>query len=378
MVTFLYFLVISKGELVMQTEVICIIEGGLTGDKSRVVNYARTLAANLEKDGDKRFARRINSVLANKKFSVASLDGFSSKPVDQESRMDIVDVEEVLPDDDFVFSPFLQEETDEFVALHDQREKLLQAGMEPQNRLLLYGPPGCGKTSLARYIAAETSLPLVTARLDGLVSSLLGSTAKNIRKIFDYAARQECVLFLDEFDVVAKRRDDENELGELKRVVNSLIQNVDAFPLGSILIAATNHHELLDPAVWRRFNKVIEVPLPTQREIALYVERFVRPRMTEKLTKRYLTAFAGLSYSDLSTVANNAYARAIINGREGISNFDMVHETYMLRNHGIGDENEYLRYLISSGCTQQAIVDNTNIPRRTIQQVPKQIRSEVK
>ena len=97
----------------MQTEVIRIIEGGLTGDKSRVVNYARTLASNLEKEGDARFARRINSVLANKKFAVASLDGLSSKPIDQESRMDMVDVEMVLPDDvDLVLSDFLSEELD--------------------------------------------------------------------------------------------------------------------------------------------------------------------------------------------------------------------------------------------------------------------------
>lgn len=363
----------------MQTEVIRIIEGGLAGDKSRVANYARTLAANLEKDGDTRFARRINSVLANKKYSVASLDGLSSKPVDQESRLDMVDVEMVLPDDvSLILNDFITRELAEFIALHEHRESLLQAGMDPQNRLLLYGPPGCGKTSIARYVAASTALPLVTARLDGLVSSMLGSTAKNIRKVFDYAARQECVLFLDEFDVVAKRRDDENELGELKRVVNSLLQNIDAFPSGSILIAATNHHELLDSAVWRRFNKVIEVPLPTRKEISRYVEKFIAPRMSEKLTSRYLSAFEGLSYSGMATAANNAFARALIDGRQGITSFDMVHETYVLRNHGIENEDDYLRYLIEHGCTLSSINENTGIPRRTIQELSKHVRAEVK
>ena len=372
-------MVILKEKDVMQTEVIRIIEGGLTGDKSRVINYARTLASNLEREGNTGFARRINSVLANKKFAVASLDGLSSKPVDQESRMDMVDVEMVLPSDvNLVLSDFLYKELDEFVALHEHRESLLSAGMDPQNCLLLYGPPGCGKTSMARYIAAKTQLPLVTARLDGLVSSLLGSTAKNIRKVFEYAAKQECVLFLDEFDVVAKRRDDENELGELKRVVNSLIQNIDAFPTGSILIAATNHHDLLDPAVWRRFNKVIEVPLPTKRETLQYVEKFIKPRMSEKLTNRYLSALDGLSYSDMATVGNNAYARAVVNGRAGISNFDVVHETYILRNHGVEEEDDYLRYLIEHGCTQKAIAENTSISRRTIQETSKRVRSEVR
>lgn len=363
----------------MQTEVIRIIEGGLTGDKSRVLNYARTLAQNLEKEGEATFARRIHSVLANKRYSTATLDGLSVKPVDQESHTDMVDVEQILIEDvDLVLSDFLQEEIAGFVSMYGHRDRFAKAGMEPQNHLLLYGPPGCGKTSIARYVAAQTKMPLVTARLDGLVSSLLGNTAKNIRKIFDYAARQECVLFLDEFDVVAKRRDDENELGELKRVVNGLIQNIDSFASGSILIAATNHHDLLDPAVWRRFNKVIEVPLPTEKELSLYAGRFIKPRMSEKLTKRYISALVGLSFSDLATVTSNAFCRAVVSGRDGISNFDIVHETYVLKYHGIEDENNYLKYLISHGCTQKAIADNTPIPRRKIQEASKALRSEGK
>ena len=122
---------------------------------------------------------------------------------------------------------------------------------------------------------------MVTARLDGLVSSLLGSTAKNIRKVFDYASKRECILFLDEFDVIAKLRDDKNELGELKRVVNSLLQNIDGFNNDSILIAATNHHELLDPAIWRRFSTIAALEKPLWDEIVRYLNTLLASKSTD-------------------------------------------------------------------------------------------------
>jgi SpoVK/Ycf46/Vps4 family AAA+-type ATPase len=155
---------------------------------------------------------------------------------------------------------------------------------------LMYGPPGTGKSRLARYIAQELGLELYVARLDGLISSFLGSTSKNIRALFDFAAKTPCVLFLDEFDAIAKLRGDSQELGELKRVVNSFIQNLDTLGNQSIVIAATNHQELLDSAIWRRFSYRLALDFPaadlrekmwlafsgdlqfTAREIALLVD----------------------------------------------------------------------------------------------------------
>lgn len=152
------------------------------------------------------------------------------------------------------------------------------------------GPPGTGKSRLARHIANELGLDLYVARLDGLISSFLGSTSKNIRALFDFAAKAPCVLFLDEFDAIAKLRGDTQELGELKRVVNSFIQNLDTLGSHSIVIAATNHQELLDSAVWRRFSYRLALDFPaaelrekmwnafgghlrfTEREIALLVD----------------------------------------------------------------------------------------------------------
>lgn len=360
----------------MQAEVLRIIEGGLTGNKTKVLNYANTLADNLEQSGDARFAKRIRSTIAGKKSSIATLDGLSAKPVDQESRMEIVDVQTVLPEDvDIILSDFLHEEIDGVVGMREKRDVLARHGVDARNYVLLYGPPGCGKTSIARYVAAQTGLPLVTARLDSLVSSLLGSTAKNIRKVFEYAAQQECVLFLDEFDVVAKRRDDQNELGELKRVVNSLLQNIDAFGEGSILIAATNHQDLLDPAVWRRFNKVIEVPLPGRKELEAYVERFIRPRMRMKFKARLYNALEGLTYSDLNTATKNAFYSATLDGsEEGFTGFQLARETYILKEHSLDDVDSYIRYLIEAGCTLREINEGTGISMRKVQAVSHALR----
>lgn len=250
--------------------------------------------------------------------------------------------------------------------------------MEVSNTLLLYGPPGCGKTTVAQYISSVTGLPLVTARLDGLVSSLLGSTAKNIRKIFDYACKRECILFLDEFDVIAKLRDDRNELGELKRVVNSLLQNIDGFNNDSILIAATNHHELLDPAIWRRFSTIVALEKPQRNEIARYLNTLLANKSTdfisnEKKLERIVGAFEGLSYSDIRTIIFNALKTVILSGRENLTTCDVLKPIYLYEKHAVEHEDDFIAFLLNHGVTHKEANENLGIPLRKIQTISKSL-----
>lgn len=356
----------------MYTQIIKIIEGGLIGDKEKVYNYAKMLSENIKKEGDEKLSKKILDVLQSKKNGLVGLDEFNTKPVDQESRMDIVTI--TFPTNNFehyILNSQIEEEIDDFIKIFKYREKMLSLGIDDVSSLLLYGPPGCGKTTLAQYISYKTGLPLVTARLDALVSSLLGSTSKNIRKVFEYASKRECILFLDEFDVIAKVRDDKNELGELKRVVNSLIQNIDQFSSNSLLIAATNHEELLDSAIWRRFSKVISLGGPNKDEIKLMVMsqyKEIKNNFIDnsKRIKNIVDALDGLSHSDIKLIINTTIRKVIIHEKDEITHLDVLKEIYLFRNHNVINEEEFIKFLIQYGALQTEINSIFNIPLRKI------------
>jgi len=363
----------------MYTEIIKIIEGGLSNDKEKVVNYATVLANNLEKQGEVSLAKKIRSTLSQKKGSLTSLDSLSTRPVDSESRMDIVEIS--FPQIDankIILSKYTHEKVFGFIESYNRRDLLLQSGLNTSNTLLLYGPPGCGKTTVAQLISSITGLPLITARLDGLVSSLLGSTAKNIRKIFDYASKRECILFLDEFDVIAKLRDDKNELGELKRVVNSLIQNIDSFSENSILIAATNHQELLDPAIWRRFTSVLTLEKPQKEDIEQLLHVILDGKSTNflfipKKMEHLQNALLGLSHSDINTILLNALRNVVLSNRDCLTNCDVLKEIYLHKNHSICNEDSLIKYFMDNGATHKEINESMQIPLRKIQGISKAI-----
>lgn len=152
-----------------------------------------------------------------------------------------------------------------------QRADVLRAhGLEPRHRLLLTGPPGNGKTSLAESLAYELALPLFVVRYDAIITSYLGDTATRLRRMFDFVRTEPCVLFFDEFDAIGKERGDTHETGEIKRVVTTLLLQLDDLPSYCVLVGATNHPELLDRATWRRFEIKLDLPRPSDEQMTEY------------------------------------------------------------------------------------------------------------
>lgn len=177
--------------------------------------------------------------------------------------------------EDMVLSDVCRKAVEQLIE-EQQRSSLLRAhGLDPRHRLLLVGPPGNGKTSLAEAIAEALAVPFFIVRYEAMIGSYLGETASRLKRVFDYVRTTPCVLFFDEFDAVGKERGDIHETGEIKRVVTSLLMHVDELPSYTVVIAASNHAELLDRAVWRRFQLRLELPAPTHKELTKYFERFL-------------------------------------------------------------------------------------------------------
>lgn len=356
----------------MYSELLKIIEGGIAKDQQKVINYSKVLAQKFKESGDDKIAKKIVNIIESKNTNIASLDSLLTKPFDRESKLETVDV--LLPvesEDSLIFNERIEEEIKDFIISYYNKDKLISLGINFNNNLLLYGPPGTGKTSVAKYISFQLNLPLVIVKLDSLISSMLGSTAKNIRKVFEFASRNPCVLFLDEFDVIAKIRDDKHETGELKRVVNSLIQNIDEFSSNSILIAATNHHQLLDKAIWRRFDKILMLDLPDKNIRLKLIEEFIAildNNLLEDYKKMDILAdlLEGISPAEIKSIINMAIKKSVLNDREKLNFYDVLYEIYLRNNPSVENEEKLLTFLYENGMTQKDIVKYTGLSIRKV------------
>jgi SpoVK/Ycf46/Vps4 family AAA+-type ATPase len=233
--------------------------------------------------------------------SVATSIPSKPQPVDNESRLPLVRVEDpIILDIDPILEPATRELLEQIIQEHKDPSRLHGAGLMPTRTVLFVGVPGVGKTLAARWIARGLGRPLIALDLASVMSSLLGRTGENLRRVLEYAKNVPCVLLLDELDAVAKRRDDATEVGELKRLVTVLLQEIDMWPDGSLLIAATNHSNLLDPAVWRRFETVVEFPLPRKESLIAAIRAYLGGETIVFSTLSTLAdLYQGASFSDV-------------------------------------------------------------------------------
>ena len=216
---------------------------------------------------------------------------------------------------DIVLAPDMQGRLERVIDEFRAQTALARHGLSPKSRLLFVGPPGCGKTLCADILAGELGLDLLHARFDGIVSSYLGETANNLRRVFAYASQQKAVLFFDEFDAVGKRRDDPQEVGELKRVVSSFLQILDAHPRDRMVVAATNHEGMLDDALWRRFDEILYFGRPVHAQLVELIElrlKSVRKRGVD--VDALATEMAGFSYADAERVCLEATKAMLLRG----------------------------------------------------------------
>lgn len=227
-------------------------------------------------------------------------------------------VAEIIPrrgTEDLILPTEAEQAIREMVEEQHRADLLRSHNLEPRNRVLLAGPPGNGKTSLAEAIAYALNAPFLVVRYEAIIGSYLGETAQRIGQVFEYARARQCVLFFDEFDAIGKERGDIHETGEIKRVVSSLLLQIDTLPSYVVVVTASNHPELLDRAVWRRFQIRLELPIPKQGQIEQWFQRFEeRTKQTLGLSPRSLAQrLKGLSFAEVEDFGADVLRRITLN-----------------------------------------------------------------
>jgi ATPase family associated with various cellular activities (AAA) len=297
-------------------DLIELIDAALAADYTRVRRMANGAARALEKDGAVGAAKELRALIKKRGVPLRASGYMESLPVDAKSRLPLVE-EQPWPGNPLFLNEEATRTFHDFLGDVDNIDKLSSKGLASRLALMLSGPPGTGKTLLAGHVAARLNRPFYVVRLDSVISSLLGDTAKNIRTVFDYVPSKNAVLFLDEMDAVAKLRDDRHELGELKRVVNTVIQGLDSLDEHAVVLGATNHPQLLDSAIWRRFPYKIELKTPeTEVRVDMWRYFLFEDKDSEARAEDLAVISNGLSGADIETVALTARRHALLDSRE--------------------------------------------------------------
>lgn len=293
-----------------------LLDASLAADYTRVRRIGGELARRLSEAGEAEMAKRIRSLMRKRGVPLQTSGVAEALPVDAASRLPLIE-EQDWPVTPLFVNEAVRDVLTRFLEDAQNAELLAEQGLPPRLCLMLSGSPGTGKSLLAGHVAAQLRKPFYVARLDSLISSRLGETAKNIRGIFEFVPSCGAVLFLDEMDAIAKLRDDRHELGELKRVVNTVIQGLDSLPDNSIVIAATNHPHLLDPAIWRRFPYKIEIEAPDHDvRAAMWLHFLYEDAPGKEHAADLLAALSeGMNGADIENLALTARRQSVLEKR---------------------------------------------------------------
>jgi MoxR-like ATPase len=294
-----------------------LIEAAMSANYTSVRRIGGQIAKRLAEQNDVEGAKALQSLLRKRGVPLQTSGYAEALPRDAGSRLPLVE-EGQWPSTPIVLGSEAGHRISQFIEDAKHIGLLAEKGVSSRLGLLLYGPPGTGKTLLAGHIAASLKRPFYIARLDSLISSRLGETAKNIRGIFDFVPARNAVLLLDEMDAIAKLRDDRHELGELKRVVNTVLQGLDSLTDDVVTVGATNHPHLLDPAIWRRFPYKVELGLPDEDVRTSLWQHFLFQGADARSEDARLLARVSdaLNGADIENIALAARRRSILGNQE--------------------------------------------------------------
>ena len=303
----------SNGKLLRQ-----LIRSGAEGDPDAFRGVAKQVIAEERQKQHHLLANDLETILYGRSqtpSSPALRNLTATIPEDRERGIPLLSVHEPVRGlEDVVLSPENLSAVKEILREHNREEVLRAHGLRPSDRVLFCGPPGCGKTLTAEVIASELGRPLAIVRTDSVVSSFLGETAANLRKVFDFVAASPMVALFDEFDALGKEREDASEHGELRRVVNAVLQMLDAYEGRSLIIAATNHEGMLDSAIWRRFEEVLILKPPTvaqlRRLLSVKLRGVRREFSIEDVASRGW--FKGATHADVERVLRRALKEMVL------------------------------------------------------------------
>ncbi|NOK64000.1 MAG: AAA+-type ATPase, SpoVK/Ycf46/Vps4 family [Chloroflexi bacterium AL-W] len=306
-----------------------LIKAGATGDSKAFRRFSEAIIEDERQKQHHLLANDLEQILYGEHLQQVSGNVHSfipNPPLDKERGLPLLDIRQPKRSLEEIILPELSMlALEELLEEHRRSDILRSYGMKASNKAIFYGPPGCGKTLAAEVVAFELDRPLAIVRLDALVSSFLGETAANLRKVFDFITENLMVVLFDEFDAIGKERDDQGEHGELRRVVNAVLQMMDAYQGRSLILAATNHEQILDAAIWRRFDEIIEFPLPSVEQIGYLLSLKLRGirRQFDLDDKEVISLFSNNSGADIERTVRRSIKRMILRDQEFLTIKDL-------------------------------------------------------